>query len=256
MSRKRKRRTVKNKKEQLFMKKSAPLTTRLLLWTALFTLVLIGLVEGLCYFLLPAQPPLWWPAEVRPDLYKEITMIIVDGVIVFWMLLLWLVIRRVCGKAAKAEIKAPAESRKSELKKEDTPAEQAKRLHHDKKLFLHLVSVLQTEGRLLDFFNEDLDQFDDAQIGAAARGVHERCKQALAKYVVPAPLSGQAEGAPVTVSSGFDPGAFRLSGNVTGDPPFEGKLIHKGWRAERLNMPDFAFSGDPEIIAPMEVKVE
>ncbi len=235
------------------MKKSASLTRRLLLWTALFTVLLVGLVEGLCYFFLPARPPLWWPAEIRPDLYKEITMITADLVIVLWMLMLWLVIGRVCRKAERAELPAaPAEKSKS---KEEGPSEKEKRLHQEKKLFLHLMSVLQTEGRLLDFLNEDLDQFEDGQIGAAARGVHEGCKQALAKYVAPEPLSKQAEGEAVTVSPGFDPGAYRLSGNVIGDPPFEGKLVHKGWRAGRLNLPDFTLSGDPEIIAPMEVKV-
>ena len=216
-------------------------------------MVLVGLVEALCYFLLPAQSPVWWPTEYRPGLYKEITMIAVDGVIVLWMLLLWLVIGRVCRKRIQAE--APAEPRKSR-QKEETPSEKETRLHQDKKRFLHLISVMQTEGRLLDFLNEDLDQFEDNQIGAAARGVHAGCKQALAKYVVLEPMSGRAEGETVTVSAGFDPGSYRLSGNVTGEPPFEGKLVHKGWRAGRLNMPEFSVSGDPEIIAPMEVKVD
>lgn len=236
------------------MNKPVSLTRRLILWTALFTLVLVGLVEGLCYFFLPGQPPAWWPAEFRPDLYKEITMITVDGVIVLWMLLLWLVIGRVCRKTV-VETKAPAEPQKGKPKAE-TVSEKETRLHQDKKRFLHLISVMQAGGRLLDFLNEDLEQFEDSQIGAAVRGVHAGCKQSLAKYVVLEPLSVQAEGDSVTVSPGFDPGSYRLSGNVTGDPPFEGKLIHRGWRAGRLNMPEFAVSGDPEIVAPMEVKVD
>ena len=224
-----------------------------MLWTALFTLFLIGLMEGLSYFLLPAQPPVWWPAEIRPDLYKEITMITLDGVIILWLMLLWLLIGRVCRKAI--ETKTPAEPPKSK-QKEETPSEKESRLHQDKKRFLHLISVMQAGGRLLDFLNEDLDQFEDNQIGAAVRGVHAGCKQSLAKYVVFEPLSGQGEGETITVSPGFDPGSYRLSGNVTGDPPFEGKLVHTGWRAGRLNMPEFTVSGDPAIIAPMEVKVE
>lgn len=235
------------------MKKPVSATPPLALWMIFFTLVLTGLVEALCFFLLPDQLKITLPAEIPPDLYKEIMMAVVAGVIFLWMLLLFIIIRRVCRKAVETAV--PVEPPKK-ARKEPTPSEKEKRLHQDKKLFLHLISALQTEGRLLDFLNEDLDQFDDGQIGAAVRGVHEGCKQALARYVSPEPLSNQAEGEPVTVTSGFDPGAFRLSGNVIGDPPFEGKLVHKGWRAGRMNMPEFALSGDPEIIAPMEVKVD
>lgn len=236
------------------MSKSPSLSARLFVWTGLFTLLLLGLVEGLCFFLLPEQPPLWLAGLIAPGLYKESLMTAVAGVMILWMLLLWLVIRRVCRK--EPETMAVSVKPRHKQPAEETPGEQEQRRHQEKKLFLHLVSVLQTEGRLLDFFNEDLDRYEDAQIGAAARGVHERCKQALAKYVSLQPLSKQADGERITVSPGFDPEAYRLSGNVTGDPPFEGKLVHKGWRAGRLNIPGFAFSGDPEIIAPMEVSVE
>ena len=236
------------------MKKMSSLTKRLIAWTGLFTIFLLALVEGLCFFVLPDQPPSWLTINIAPDLYPSILMAAVAVVVIFWMLLLWLVIRSICRKEP-ATLARPGGPRKIE-KKEQDPAENEKRLHRDKKMFLHLMSVLQTEGRLLDFLNEDLDQYEDGQIGAAARGVHDRCKQVLAKYVMLQPLSRQEEGDQVTVSGGFDPGAYRLSGNITGDPPFKGKLVHKGWRADRLNIPEFAFSGDPQIIAPMEVTVE
>ncbi len=239
------------------MKKSVSPAGPLTLWTALFALILLALVEVMCYFLLPDQPPAWLALNVPnipSDLYKEIVMIVVVGVMVLWTLLQWLVVRRIGRKALvdKEAIDKPAGGET----KQDAIREREKRLHQDKKMFLHLISVLQTEGRLLDFLNEDLDQYEDNQVGAAVRGVHERCKLALSKYVSLQPLANQAEGETVTVSPGFDPGSYRLSGNVTGDPPFEGSLVHKGWRAEGLNMPSFSFSGDPEIIAPMEVNVE
>src|SRR5882724_3701078 len=44
---------------------------------------------------------------------------------------------------------------------------------------LHLLSLLQREGRLIDFCEEELAGFSDAQIGAAARTVHDGCRKAL-----------------------------------------------------------------------------
>src|SRR5262249_49424094 len=41
---------------------------------------------------------------------------------------------------------------------------------------LGLLGVLQQEGRLLDFLEEDLGGYSDEQIGAAARGIHEGCR--------------------------------------------------------------------------------
>jgi hypothetical protein len=204
--------------------------------------------------MLPDGSPAWPGNLIPAGLEKPALMIAVAVTIVFWSLLLWLVLRGVCPE--KKEIKAAAPGKEKTGPRESSQDEQKQRLHQDLKLYLHLLSVMQTEGRLLDFLNEDLEQYEDSQIGAAARGVHDRCRAALSRYVTLQPLSGQGEGEKISVPAGFDPGAYRLSGNVTGDPPFSGKLVHRGWRAGKLNIPGFAFSGDPEIIAPVEVNVE
>ncbi len=136
-----------------------------------------------------------------------------------------------------------------------SPRAMEKRAHREKKLFLHLLSVMQQEGRLLDFFQEPLDQYEDDQIGAAVRGVHENCNKALKKYLTLTPIMEQAEGAEVTIAAGFATETLQLRGNVTGEPPFTGVLTHNGWRAKRVNLPEFAFSGDPEIVAPAEIEV-
>ena len=236
------------------MKTSVSLNARLAVWTVLFALLFLCLAEGLCLFLVPDEPPLWLIGLTPAGMFTEILMIIVAVVIIFWGLLLWLALGRVC-RNEQAKMAASVKHGKTGPEKA-APDEQEKRLHHDRKLFLHLLSVMQTEGRLLDFLNEDLAQYEDSQIGAAARGVHDQCRRALEKYVSLQPLSAQGEGEKITVPAGFDPGAYRLSGNVTGEPPFSGEMIHRGWRAGRLNIPGFAFSGDPEIIAPIEVNVE
>jgi len=118
---------------------------------------------------------------------------------------------------------------------------------------LHLLSLLQREGRLIDFCEEELAGFSDAQIGAAARTVHDGCRKALRGAVTLAPVRPEAEGSSVTLTPGFDPHAVRLSGNVVGNPPFSGVLRHHGWKATDVRMP--AASGDPTVIAPAEVEL-
>src|SRR5262245_34707500 len=44
---------------------------------------------------------------------------------------------------------------------------------------LRLVTILQREGRLVDFFLEDIDDYTDQQVGAAVRDIHRNCRKAL-----------------------------------------------------------------------------
>src|SRR5256885_17055798 len=84
---------------------------------------------------------------------------------------------------------------------------------------LHLLSLLQREGRLIDFCEEELAGFSDAQIGAAARTVHDRRRQGLRGALTLAPVRSEPEGSSVVLPPGFDPQAVRLSGNLMGSPP-------------------------------------
>jgi hypothetical protein len=120
---------------------------------------------------------------------------------------------------------------------------------------VQLLAVLQRDGRLVDFLREEIESFSDAQIGAAVRAVHAGCRQALEEHLVIEPVNGADEGTQVTVESGFDPSAIRLTGNVSGDPPFTGALRHRGWRAKEVQLPTDARGQDPEIIAPAEVEI-
>ncbi len=131
----------------------------------------------------------------------------------------------------------------------------AEKQRGDQRMFLHLLGALQREGRLLDFFSEDLDQYGDEQIGAAVRSIQENCKKVLTKYVIPGAIVGTAEGEDYTVAPDFDPTAVKLTGNVTGDPPFEGVVRHRGWKVEKLNLPALSGAQDPDIIAPAEIEI-
>src|SRR5438876_3283676 len=119
---------------------------------------------------------------------------------------------------------------------------------------LGLLGVLQQEGRLLDFLEEDLAGYSDEQIGAAARGIHEGCRSALRKRIGLEPVVPQGEGESIVVESGFDPAAIRLIGNVSGTPPYHGVLRHPGWRAKTATFPRRP-AVDPRVIAPAEVEI-
>jgi hypothetical protein len=120
---------------------------------------------------------------------------------------------------------------------------------------LQLLALLQREGRLVDFLEQDVTGFSDADVGAAARVVHEGCRKALHAHASLAPVRTEEEGATVTIPEGFDPSAVKLVGNVTGSGPFKGKLVHKGWRADGLSLPVALADHDVNILAPAEVEL-
>ena len=119
---------------------------------------------------------------------------------------------------------------------------------------LGLLAALQADGRLVDFLEEDLGPYGDEQVGGAARDIHDGCRRALRDRVTLEPVLAGAEGESVTVEAGFDPAAIRLTGNVTGAPPFRGVLRHAGWRAKTVTLP-VRRGQDPRVIAPAEVEI-
>lgn len=120
---------------------------------------------------------------------------------------------------------------------------------------LFLLGLLQREGRLLDFLQEDVSSFSDADVGAAARLVHDGCRKALAQYVPIVPVVKQSEGDSVDVPQGFDANRFRLTGNVTGAGPWKGSLKHHGWVATKIALPDVPTTVDVKVLAPAEVEL-
>ncbi|AVR97827.1 DUF2760 domain-containing protein [Pseudoduganella armeniaca] len=120
---------------------------------------------------------------------------------------------------------------------------------------LQLLALLQREARLIDFTQESLAGYADADIGAAARVVHEGCAKVLREHFTIEPVRGDAEGSRVTLEAGFDAAAVRLTGNVVGQPPFKGTLSHRGWRATSVRLPKLAEAHDAKILAPAEVEL-
>jgi hypothetical protein len=121
---------------------------------------------------------------------------------------------------------------------------------------LRILAVLQRDGRLVDFLQEEIDAYSDAQIGAAVREVHRGSRKALRDYLGLEPVLAGDEGSTVLVPAGFDPAAIRLTGNVSGDPPFRGTLAHAGWKVARATLPVVPPARDHVmIVAPAEVEI-
>jgi hypothetical protein len=120
---------------------------------------------------------------------------------------------------------------------------------------LVLLAALQREGRLIDFLQQDVTGFADEDVAAAARVVHAGCQRVLRQCVDLAPALPDPEGATVSVPAGFDAQRIRLTGNVTGQPPYRGAVRHHGWVARTVKFPEVNPALDPRVIASAEVEL-
>jgi hypothetical protein len=139
---------------------------------------------------------------------------------------------------------------------QEPPSEVRKSLQTSPQTAVQMLAILQREGRLVDFLQEDLRPYSDDQVGAAVRSIHQGCRAALLEHVDLKPIVEDAEGAEITVPPAFDPEAIRLTGNVSGDPPFKGILRHHGWRVMRLDLPQVTAPRQKGwVLAPAEVEI-
>ncbi len=119
-----------------------------------------------------------------------------------------------------------------------------------------LLATLQREARFVDFIQESLAGYSDAQIGAVARDVHRESAAVIDRLFALKPAVSQEEGAQMDVPAGFDAGRFRLTGNVAGEPPFCGRLVHPGWEAAKCELPTWTGNKDSaRVVAPAEVEI-
>lgn len=224
---------------------------RSLAWLLGFNIILGAAAISLFYYTLcPGRSAL--TAQDSPAVFFAC----VGGLFIGASLVQWTVLRLSLKRLLSAEKESggkPADKTSPDKAGQTPSKKELQDLH--RRYYLHLLSVLQRKGRLLDFLEEDLSGYSDAQIGAAVRGVHENCSSVLEKYLAPRGIIEKPEGGEVTIGPDFDPSAVKLTGNVTGDPPFTGLLRHQGWKAGKIELPVLTAGGDPSIIAPAEVEV-
>jgi hypothetical protein len=121
---------------------------------------------------------------------------------------------------------------------------------------ISLLAALQREARLLDIVNESLDEYSDAQVGAAARDVLRDSGKVIERMFGLVPLTETEDGSQLATPDAFDPAEFRLTGNVTGEAPFHGIVAHHGWKATRCEVPQWSGKKSTAmIVAPVELEI-
>ena len=155
------------------------------------------------------------------------------------------------GEAADERAAEPAKPSEPAPKKPTTGL-----ADHHRDGALALLSLLQREGRLVDFLREDLGGYEDGDIGAAVRDIHRGCKKILEEhFALEAVMPGEEDDS-VDVPRGFDPGEIRLIGEADGEPPFKGVLRHHGWRVVDVKFPTLSEGVDRRVLAPAEVELQ
>ncbi len=94
---------------------------------------------------------------------------------------------------------------------------------------LRLLTLLQQSGRLIDFLKE---------------------------FVTIRPVRDENEGTIINVEKGYDPSLLKVVGKVSGEPPYSGVLIHKGWKAHKKSLPKKIGKQTSEVIYPAEVEIK
>jgi hypothetical protein len=120
------------------------------------------------------------------------------------------------------------------------------------------LAMFQERGRFIDFLMEDITGYSDAQVGTAARVVHQGCQAALKEHFRIRPVREESEGSRVSVAAGYAADEYRFIGKLAGEPPFSGTLVHRGWKTERVDLPRLLRIENDRLptIAPAEVELK
>ncbi|HBJ33734.1 MAG TPA: DUF2760 domain-containing protein [Planctomycetaceae bacterium] len=154
--------------------------------------------------------------------------------------------------AAAAVPQIPAPVAKSEPEKPlSAPAAVAKPIRNDA---VTLLATLQREARLIDLVQEPLDQYSDAQVGAAARPCLSQCRATIARIFDVRPLVPQSEGQSVEVPESASPLRYQWVGDAAAGKR-SGNLVHAGWQATRCEIAQWTGSADDaSVIAPAQIE--
>ncbi|MGR9036698.1 MAG: DUF2760 domain-containing protein [Gammaproteobacteria bacterium] len=194
------------------------------------------------------------------------TVVVLSLILIVVLLSIIIGMVRCRKKRAQASAQAPAKMPEPEVKVVEKIVEVEKIVHAPapepvilkeatSDAALQLLGLLQNQARFLDFIKEDIAGYSDADIGVAARVVHEGCNKAIDEHFTLTPVRSESEGSKITLPKGFDAASVRLTGNIVGEAPFSGTLIHKGWQVTSVSLPKLTQGHNPNIIAPAEVEL-
>jgi len=150
-----------------------------------------------------------------------------------------------------------------EIKKEEPPAAAATTITTEQNCdaaVVQFIARLQDKGRFLDFIMDDITAYDNESIGAAARIVHQGCCEVMHDSFTIETIFGGEEMEEITLADNYDSHLFRLVGNVPESAPFEGHVLHRGWKTTRVNLPQVVNTEENidiarSIMAPADVEI-
>ena len=122
---------------------------------------------------------------------------------------------------------------------------------------VEILSILQRDARLVDFLMEEISAFDDEQVGAAVRTLHDQCRDTLKRYVDLVPVIDGVEGTFTSLGGtpvAQNPALVKFLGNVPAGVPQGGLLRHKGWLAKKVDLPTPKHGAN--VVAPAEIEIE
>ncbi len=170
------------------------------------------------------------------------------------LLSLYIIIECMAGIRGTRGVAPPAELPKREVKAPAAVIAQGA----DYGEALAFLALLQEKGRFVDFLMEDITAYNDGQVAAASRVVHQGCAQVIREHLEIGPVFQGQEGDKTTVDPEADASRFRLVGKTTGPPPFKGTVVHRGWKTTRLSLPRYSKPIDRlavNVITPAEIEV-
>ena len=190
-------------------------------------------------------------ATLMPDL-QEFHFYATVAALALAALLLVIILFAPAGGAAAA--KGEPQHAKAEAV---TPAAAPPPVNQAEAEIVSFLATLQDKGRFVDFVMDDVSAYGDAEVGAAARVVHEGCRAVLREHFDIEPIRTEREGERITVPEDYRADAYRLVGKISGEPPFTGHLVHRGWKTKTVKLPRVLRSGEDRLpaIAPAEVEV-
>jgi hypothetical protein len=153
-------------------------------------------------------------------------------------------------KSSKQEL---TEERSVEPKGEVQSADQPQKSNSSNAAVIYFLSLLQEKGRLLDFVMDDVSPYSDEQVGQVARVVHKGIGEALRGTIEIEALHEGKEGDSISVSEQYNAQTYRFVGKLKEKPPISGIVLHRGWKAKNISLPESNI--ETNVVHPMEIEV-
>ena len=108
---------------------------------------------------------------------------------------------------------------------------------HAEQAVIQFVRNMQSRGRILDFVMTDIHKLSDPQVGAASRVVHQGLRELMDDYFSVKPISSLEEGRMIPLHEEDLGRTVKLLQSRGETVPREGRLLHKGWQASQVKLP-------------------